>query len=472
MHRLALLIVSAVVSTWGLAAAAQDLEPSGNVTLNEAVAHALAHRTELRRARNQVATADLEVRGLREGARPVVSAQIRPTQSYGPVFDQTAGQLGRGLSSTLGLTLAAEYEVYDGGRRGIETQTARLTSSASVAAVEDAARRISEDVTRAYLELAARRSALGVQRRALASQTSALDLVAALAEAGVRSRSDVTLQQTAVEAQRIQVAAARSAAASAEAAVAEAAALDPAAVIAGTVDLADLGDLSDRVVLADTIPPVDDLLARAEDRSALRAAALRVLAAERTVAAAEATGRPTLDAFGQVSTGYSSLRQRIVDDDFVDTPFVPQLTNNATAVVGLSLSVPIADRGLRAREVAAARLALDEARADVEEVRRRVRYDVARRALALDAALDQNRLVTAQSDLFAAALADARDKYENGLGTLSELIEAQGRLTDLEIALDRAAADVAFQRILLRLATGDLAPADVTLQAGLVPLGN
>ena len=169
-------------------------------------------------------------------------------------------------------------------------------------------------------------------------------------------------------------------------------------------------------VLADELPfvPLEGLnLTSAMDRAArqradLQAAASQVKAAELVVKAARAERYPTL--------GF------VVDYGVIGTN---PAQSHGTFTFNGSLNFPIY-QGTRVKgDILQADAALEQRKAELEDVRGRVDYDIRNAFLDLESAADQVQVARSNVDLASETLTQARDRFAAGVADTVEVTQAQ-----------------------------------------------
>ncbi len=219
----------------------------------------------------------------------------------------------------------------------------------------------------------------------------------------------------------------------------------------------------DAVQLADVAS--EELFAGAVSRQpSLRAARLSEEVAVLSTEIARAGLRPTVSAFGQANTRYSSAAQSFVDDgSFVEseqrvvfngqettigflqpnfsrtpTPFGQQLNDFFGQSVGLSVRIPIFSQGLNNAAVAQAQSAREEARIDRTQAELDFRIELEQALLnaqnaRLEVAAARRALAAAEASYDAAVR-----RLEFGAGNDFDLSDQQLLLEQAQIALLRA----------------------------------
>ena len=484
MPRLILLAALAVV----LAAppAAAQTPDTVVVTLDEAVRLAVERSTDVRRAGLTDRTLASAVRAARAGRLPTLQARVTPQQSYGLAFDQTTGQVASQTTEQVGFSVFGSIPLYDGGRTGATVRRARFEREASAESRQRTAQQVALSVAQGFLQLLLDRELVAIQAGQLALSEAQLARVAELVEAGAQPRGDLIAQQAIVAERQTALVEARGAVALDRVTLVQTIGLDPAGAYRF------VGPRPEALGVAGALAyeprPAPALLDAAYDaRADRRAQLLRIQAAEASVGAARAAGRPSVDISASVGTGYSSLQQQLVDPDAVlptvpvtlgdgtevfvggepftlpvgspaiqQTPFFDQFADNRSGSVGLTLSVPLLDQYQARRGVVEAQVAVEDARIALEALDRQVAAEVQQAVVQAETA--QARLAAAEVQVAAAteALRVERDRYQFGAGTLYDVAQAQARLAEAESARAQATYELVFRVALVRLAVGDV----------------
>ncbi len=171
--------------------------------------------------------------------------------------------------------------------------------------------------------------------------------------------------------------------------------------------------------LSPAVVPVPDAagsIRRAmNSRSDLRAAEAQVAAAERAVAAAKAERLPTVSAAGD----YGVLGPN------------PVHTHGVFAFTG-SVNFPIFQGGRVKGDIQEAEAALHQRQAELADQRGRVEQEIRTSLIELETALGQRELADNNRAYAAETLREARDRFNLGVGTTVEVVQAQEQVAAAE----------------------------------------
>jgi OMF family outer membrane factor len=200
---------------------------------------------------------------------------------------------------------------------------------------------------------------------------------------------------------------------------------------------------------AEVLPAADDAVAVAErENPRVRAQLLRV-------ELAEAQARNAFNGVLPALTLRSSLGVVGADDDYGAAWHNLLTEPGVTAEVGVRFTLPL-DRPSVHASLAAAELAVAQAKAELARVRQQVRFDVenARAQLATELAVWAS--AKRQRELAEKKLAAQLEKYQGGLSTLQDVVRFQRDLDDASIGVQRVARNVRTGRVRLLAVVGTL----------------
>ena len=329
-----------------------------SLTLPDAVRLALVRSPDLERAGYTVQQRALDVREANAAGDPTLSVSAGPTFRLSRTYETNffgipqggdslgAVSLGVGNRAVFGVTAGANLDLplLDGG--------ARRANRAAATRILDAARldlsRTAEDVARLaaaqYVQALQADALIAVEDTSLAADRALLDRVQAEYDVGNRDIGDVLQQRSAIAQGEVRLATARRNAAVARLGLRQSLRLPPGtalALVPAADDLLPLPALDVPALVAQAL----------RERADLTAQAVRIDAARFDVRSARAGRAPNLSLGAQAGTSYSSF-----DDN---RGAVGQVFNvNPNSSVGLTLSVPILDRGRTRRAVERAEVAV------------------------------------------------------------------------------------------------------------------
>jgi outer membrane protein len=440
MSRRTLVLVAALVTVTGGRAVAQDTRI---ITFQEAVRIALEQNATVRQAQNAAALGKVGVSEARGQFIPDLRFSTSGSKNFGRNFDQTEGVIVNRTTESLNLGVNSSVVLFDGFGNLATLRGAKLSDQAAEHELRRARETVAFTVAVNFLALIQQREQLRVQRENLAAAIALEQQIQQYVDAGTRTIADLYQQQANTANARLAVVEAERRAELARVDLIETLQLDPT----GTYEFQAPPDNTAAV----SVEQLDlrELQMRASaQRIDLRAEQARVEAADENVRVARSNRWPTLSLSAGYSSAYTSASP---------LPFSDQLDQRRGSV-GLSVSVPLYDRGAVSNATRRAEIQADNERLRLETLEQDVALQVRRAWLDFQSA--QEQLANAEAQLRAAeqALQAAQDRYEAGASTLVELTQARATQVQAASALVSARYNLQFQRILIDYYTGDLDP--------------
>lgn len=402
----------------------------GDPELDRLVEHALADNLDLKRGWARLAQVEAVMRGAESAQLPQITAEAG-LSGQRSVFN-LGGPIGlvSNTSATYALALGARYEVDLWGRVAAAVNAAEVDVKATRHDIEAAAMTLSGRVTELWLAIAGEREGLALLDAQTAVTRDLLELVELRFGQGLASSLEVFQQRqqlVSLEAQRPLI---EGRLASLHHQLALLLGRPP-----GTIpDVA-------RAALPDAAPPPAsgvpaDLLAQRPD---VRAAQMRVVAADHRVGAAIADRYPSLTLSGRIGFQAADLA------DLVES-WIWSLAANLVA--------PLFDGGRRSAEVDRARAALEDVLHGYGQVVLQALVEV-EDALALEARQREHiARLDEQLELARASLEEAKTRYVNGLTDYLSVLTTQRALQQAEQAHLAAERQLLAYRVQVHRALG------------------
>jgi len=443
--RLSLLLVGALAFHAVSSRADEAPIPAGSeLTLERAVELAL-HYHPARQAAESQSLASVERVG---EARSALLPQVYGVGQYLRATDNGIGDtaylpgLGISRAPSIGRNTNVLSETFDNYTAGLSAfqylfdfgRTRGVVEESNAQADAERARlRLVEldlvyQVSASYFDLVAAKEIVKVYEEAVTQRTEHLKEVRVKAEAGLKPQIDTYMAQAELSRAALHLVDARNAAAIAKVA------LDNAMGLGETAPDYTQPDTLTRSPVSE---PVETYLRRAlDERPDLKMLEQEARAAGARIQEFQSDYLPTLSA----AAGYNVRGQET-------SP-----ANNFYA--GVLITWPLFNGFLTEHQVAENKLQQEAVRHMIEDLRQRVIYQVKRSYLDLQASID--RISQAEQTLEASRveLDLASKRYENGLGNILELTDAQRRFTEDGAAYVKAQADSAIAQAALDRDTG------------------
>ena len=421
--------------------------PATRVTFSDAVRIALKQNITLRQAQNVRALNATSVSQARNQFLPNLSLTASTSENVGRNFNQTLGQITDQSSQSVSPGISSNVTLFNGFANISALRQARLSEDASVSDVARARQTVVFTVASNFLSLVTLQEQQVVQERNLVAQQALEAQIQRLVTAGSKSIADLYQQQATVASAVSAVVTAKRSVELAKVDVIQTLQLDASQTYEFVAPAVDTTASSPGFKL-------DDLLARAfAERADLKADGVRVDVALEALKSSTATRWPTIGLSLGYNSSYSSL---------TNLGIFPQFEQRRSGSLGLSLSVPIFDRGSANIASQQSTIQADNARLTRERTRQTVALDIRRAFLDYQSAVDQISATQAQQRAADLALSATQQRYNVGAATLVELTQAQVAQLAAAVALVNARFTLVFQQSLMSYYTGDLDPSSVT----------
>jgi outer membrane protein len=401
------------------AVAAVSAQTPSALSLAQAQEIAVRNHPRLASAALSAQAGATQITEARAGLFPTVSGNVTAAGAENTATLSAGTLQTSSLYSRIASGLTATQLLSDFGRTGKLTDSARMRSAALSKDVDTTRAQVLVDVQIAYYDTLAAESVLDVARQTLELRRLTLRQVGALAQSGLRSSVDVSFAQVTVSEAELALSRAESAARASHARLAASLGYDrdePFAVV-------------DEPLPSALEPDAEALVARAlQNRPDLAAMRFRTDALAQF---AEAEGRlraPTISAAAVIGAA----------------PWRDDRLRESYSAAGVNVSVPILNGGLFGARSAEAALHAASAEKDAQRAALEIARDVRVAWLTASDAfrrLDVTARLVAQANE-AARLSQAR--YDNGLGSIVELNQAQLNQTDAQ----RAAASAKYEYLI------------------------
>lgn len=444
--RVGVLALSLLLASLPVGAGAQDVGPGRPLTVEEVVRLGLERNARIRGADADLAAARAGRREAEAARLPAVRSAASYTRLGGDI--PSADFTLPGLDTTFTLLPierdryqleVVQQPLFTGGRLGAAVRAAAREADAAALLAEQERADVALEVRQAYWALHAAAGALAALDGAVQRVESLLGEVRSRFGAGAALRADVLAAQTRRSEVLLERVEARNAARLARLELNRLTGLPLTAEYA-------LATGVERDVTADPGPgELPALMAEARrSRPQLRALAEQVDALRAQVAVARGGSLPDV-----------AFVSRYVYARPNPYAFTDQDSFRGTWEAGLSLQWPVWEGGAQSARVALVRARLEAAEARLEDARRQVEVDVARRQLEAQRATEALAVAAENVEQAAEALRVTEQQFAEGVVLSSQLFEAELAYRQAQARDARAGADYMVARAALLHALGE-----------------
>lgn len=417
-----------------------------HITLPQAIDIAAERNTDLIRAENTLRTARTRIESAQGAFQPNLSVSIGPSLRYRLGSGGTT-QVGAGssrASGSMSVGVSSGYTIYNGEADRATLTQARQLAQASDITVDRTGQTVVYSLITSFFDVATSRELISVAEENLVAERDQLDRIRAFVDAGTRPISDRYAQEATVASAELQVIQTQRQLDLSTLTLVQTLQLDPLA----RYDFA----------TPDTVRGEDELLAATVDtlvgrayaqRPEIAAEQARIDAATQGIRIADAGKKPTISLSGSLGSDYSTLD----DASGLGSQLFSQ---NPSASLGLSFSLPIFDRNRTDAADQQARIEYENELLAMVDLRQRIAVEV--RQAVLDLNYAQQQLAAAERQLASSRLAldVEQTRYESGISTLVELTQARARAVAAEGQVVQARNAIAAQRYGLLYAVGTI----------------
>lgn len=422
--------IAAALITVVWAAAPARAQEVQRLTLDQAERQALDNHPQVRAAQYVAQAAGETVKQLRSSFLPVAAASVTGTEAQSGSRIAAGGLNNPIILDRVAGGVAVGQLLTDFGRTSALVRSGVLRADARRETVSGRQADVLLQVDRAYFNVLRAQAVAKVADETVAARKVVTDQVSAQAASGLKSALDVSFAQVSLSEAQILVVQARNDLEAGFAALSAAMGSAASAIY----------DLAEQPMPAE--PTEDEATLVAEglrDRPDLAAQRLSQRSAETFADAERAAWRPSV----------------MLSGAFGAAPYRQVGLNERYAALGVNVTVPLANGGLLSARRAEASFAASAERQRVRDLENAVSRDV--RTASLDVHAAFRRLELAQQlQAHAADAADlAQARFENGLGSIVELTQAQLNKTRADIEATTARYDCQIRTAVLKFQTGE-----------------
>lgn len=422
-----------------LVAAPLSAQDARIITFEDAVDIAFEHNPDLLTIKADAALTGVGVSEAQMPFMPDLRIRAEGGRTFGRTFDSRGDASSRSADSAT-LDLVSDITLFNGFADVAALRKAQLTKRAGHQELNHVEQTILFRVASGFLTLLQSREQLRVLRENLLAEVALEQQIEGYVEAGSREVAVLYQQEANVAAARLAVVQGKNLTQSDEIDLLRTLQLDPD----GAYDFA-LPALS-----TDEPPePPDrsDLLARAaSQRVDLKAWEARVAAAEQQVTIARSSSWPKVSLSASYGGEYSSLD---------GASFHDQLSDRG-GIVGLTVSMPIFDRGAADNKIRRAQLETLKTRIALDAAREEVNLQVRKAHQDYHAAREQVFAAQEQAEASERAVQTAEERFKAGVTSLVEVTQARARHVAAARALVDARWNMQFQNIRLDYVVGGM----------------
>jgi outer membrane protein len=414
------------------------------ITFEEAVAIGLKNNVDVLKSSNELVALETNKTSTIMSFLPSVSADLSATRQEGQQFQlvEDGFEISNVQADRLSGGIGANLSIFEGFRKVNNYRIAELNKVAQEKALGRSKQELVFNIAQQYLQILLDEELLKIAEKNVQNQQDQLSRIRGFVEGGLRPQADLFSQQASVKQLELALIEAENTLLLDKASFASLLLLPPFTEF----EIEKMDDVTNGIA---NMPQLQSLYEEAlSQRLDLQQLQLQTESAQKNIAASRAAVYPSLSAFYNYSSQYSSLN---------DLSFRNQLTNlYPTNVVGLNLNIPIFSNFNNKANVSRAKVTYENNQLDVQNLKRTIFEDVQNAYLNYQAA--EKRLEVSQVAATSAeeAYNIQSQRYDEGLANLSELAVANQSYVDAQSREQQAIYTFIFQQIILDYQVGVL----------------
>ena len=413
------------------------------LTLGQCIDSALTNSLSVRRQGNQYASQRLQYTQAKANISPSISGYVGQNWVFGR--STGADNISRPQnSSQTSFNLSANIVLFDGLQMKYNIDQAKAAMQSSEADLEAIRLNIKMNISTMFLQVLLNKQLLRVAESQLEDTQIKLRKDSALVAAQRLAEGELLSLQAQAAKEELAVIQQRS--------TLSLSLLDLAQAIELTdCNRFDIVEPAPEELQGGLLPNNDDVYQQAlAYRPEIRALEYAIQANESALKGYKSAYSPTISAGASVGTGYYDMQGAD------NAAFGQQMDDNFSSTVGLSLSVPIYDRLQTTTAVKRQKIAVENARLDLEQQKKDLRKDIDQ-AYYNALAAQQEQVSAAKSESSAReALRYAEQKYDAGRATAYEYREAKTTYLQAQSAYLQAYYNYIFRLRILHFYAGTL----------------
>ena len=411
-------------------------------SLKQCIEYALEHNISIKQRQKAVENSEVQLNSARNSRLPSLNASASQSFSFGRGLTADNTYTNRSTQST-GFNLGTDVPLLTGGQIPNTIAARKIDLQAALADLDKAREDISLQITSQYLECLYQKELMEVAERQSELSKNQLRRIQLLCENGKKSEADLAEARSSVANDELTLTQANN---SYDLAILTLSQLLELETPEG-FSVEKPAEANDVLNAFNTIPSSEGF--EYATRPSIIAEQYRLESAEKSINIAKAGYYPTLSF--NASLGSNSYKTSGFNSD----SFGKQLKNNFSQYIGLNLSIPIFNRFNTRNSVRQARIAAENQRLSLENVRKQLYKEMQQAYYNAIAAQKQYQSSQTASEAASASFNLMQKKYENGKANSTEFEEQKTRFMKAQADLLQAKYTYIFRQKILNFYRGE-----------------
>jgi outer membrane protein len=414
------------------------------ISLQEAIAIGLDRNVGLRQAENQLMSLSMDQTQAKMAYLPNVSLNVRATRQVGQQFQlvEDGFEISNVQADRLSGGLSASLSIFEGFNRQNQMRISDLEYKAQSEGIEREKQNVIFLVAQQYLQILLDQQLLEIARKNVENQNKQLDRIEGFTKTGLRPQADYFTQNASVKQLEMEYIEAENTLL-----------LDKAQL----TQILQLNPLEEYVISSEGLMdiPQEEKMELAElfnlaieNRADLKQLKFRTQSANENIESLKSGYLPSLRAFYEYGTQYSSLNTLNYRDQLLDL--------YPTNIVGLNLNIPIFNNYINKANVARAKVQLYNTELDFENTERLIFQDVQNAYLNYNAAIKRFEVSNSAFKAAEEAYKVQEERYNAGIANLADLSLSNQEYVTASANKEQARFTLIFQEMILEYQVGTL----------------
>lgn len=414
------------------------------ISLQDAIAIGLEKNVTLRQAENQLISLSMDQTQAKMAYLPNVSLNVRATRQVGQQFQlvEDGFEISNVQADRLSGGLNASLSIFEGFNRQNQMRISDLEFKAQSEGIERERQNVIFSVAQQYLQILLDQQLLEIAQKNVENQQNQLNRIEGFAKTGLRPQADFYTQNARVKQLEMEFIEAENTLLLDKAQLTQILQLNPLEKY--RISSEDLMEIPQNENLE-----LAELFSLAiENRPDLKQLKYRTQSADQNIESLKSGYLPSLRAFYEYGTQYSSLNTLNYKDQLLDL--------YPTNIAGLNLSIPIFNNYINKARVARARVELYNAELDFENTERLIFQDVQNAYLNYNAAIKRFEVSNSAFKAAEEAHKVQEERYNAGIASLADLSLANQEFVTASANKEQARFTLIFQQMILEYQVGTL----------------
>jgi outer membrane protein len=385
------------------------------LTLNKAIEIALRNNIGLKQAVNQVKSKNSNLKKAKMNRLPDIRLSASIRRNFNKMFDATSNSFESSNSKDFNLNISMSKDIFNGFRDKASRKKAKYELKSVKKDCLRSQQSVIFETLQRYIQVVISKELIKVEKENLEAQKLQLLRIEDFFKAGKRSITDLYQQKAEISASQYELLNSEKNFNVNKLLLMKTLGLEPDTVYQ-VIDPA-----VERINMEFIDIDNKDLIVKAKSmRPDIKALEMEIKALREGVKISKSGYWPILSSFADISTNYSNINEQ--------WGFSTQIfDNNPNARVGLTLSMPLFDKGVTRNSVALSKINLKNMELELKRLNHNVSVELGEAEESYRSSLKQVQVAESQLKYSKAALTSIEDRYSVNASTITELSQIRSQ---------------------------------------------